>query len=200
MYENKIKIYQQQDEEKFPSPDINLFVGSSSIRRWETLAKDMLPKLALNRGFGGSDMKTLLLLYDSFILPYKFSKIFIYEGDNDLSGKHSHPQNVLDLFVKIEEKIQKQCPEAQINFISIKFSPARRAFWGKFKTANVLFKNYCESKSYLNFIDITTSMQNNEGEANTLLFNEKDRIHPNNAGYKILTSILKPYLYPSEYD
>ena len=69
MYEVQIKRFQQEDELNFPAADVNLFVGSSSIRRWVTIKEDMYPKPVLLRGFGGSDMKTLLLLYDKLIQP-----------------------------------------------------------------------------------------------------------------------------------
>ncbi len=198
MYEKKIKQFELEDRDKFPASDVNLFVGSSSIRRWASLAKDMYPKPTLLRGFGGSDMKSLLHLYDKLILPYQFSKLFVYEGDNDLNGRRGNPGKVLDLFITIEERAHKQCPNAQINFISIKCSPTREKFWHKFVAANQLFQEYCSTKSYLNYIDITSSMFDDNGNANAELFNTHDGIHPSKEGYKVITSIIKPHLYPSD--
>lgn len=196
MYEKRIKEFQKEDSDKFPPSDVNLVVGSSSIRRWNSLRRDMFPKPILRRGFGGSDMKSLLFLYDQLILPYKFSKLLIYEGDNDLSGRRGNPQKVMDLFLQIVDRAHEQCPNAEIIFLSIKCSPKRKLYWDKFKAANKLFEEYCQTKSYLNFIDITTAMFGEDGKANPELFNQNDGIHPSKKGYEVITSILKPYLYP----
>jgi len=200
MYEGQIKRFQEEDKLNFPAADINLFVGSSSIRRWETIKENMYPKPVLLRGFGGSDMKTLLILYDKLIQPYKFSKIFIYEGDNDLNSKKRTPQSVLELFMQIVEKIHLQCSNAQINFISIKCSPARIRFKDKYDNANGLFKEYCKTQYFLNYIDIASKMIDSNGFPNIELFDRKDKIHPSIEGYKIMTTIIKPYLYPSDID
>ncbi len=197
MYESQIKRFRQEDALSFPPPDVNLFVGSSSIRRWETLCEDMLPKQVINRGFGGSDMKSLALLYDDLVKPYCFSKIFVYEGDNDLNSRKRSPQSVLDIFAEIVEKIHRQCPDAQINFISIKYSPARQRFMRKYKEANALFEEFCKTQPYLNFIDIASKMLNSEGLPDPPLFESADRIHPSAEGYKVLTLVLKPHLHPA---
>jgi len=196
MYEQKIKEFEREDALRFPASDVNLFVGSSTIRRWETLKKDMAPKPILRRGFGGSDMKSLLHLYDKLIQPYKFSKLFVYEGDNDLSGRRVYPQQVLDLFIQIEERAHAQCPNAEIVLVSIKCSPTRKRYWEKFQAANALFETYCKSKPYLKYIDITSAMFDASGEANLELFNPFDGIHPSKRGYEVITEILKPHLYP----
>lgn len=199
MYEKRIKEFEREDAKKFPTPDVNLFVGSSSIRRWHSLEKDMKPKPILHRGFGGSHMKTLLLLYDKLIKPYTFSKLFVYEGDNDLSGRKGKPHKVLELFIQIEEKAHEQCPNAQINFISIKCSPTRERYWEKFKEANNLFEEYCNTKPYLGYINIASAMFDENGNANKELFNTHDGIHPSQKGYKVITEIIKPYCYPTDY-
>lgn len=199
MYERRIRNFAREDARNFPAPDVNLFVGSSSIRRWETLKDDMSPKPILRRGFGGSDMESLLLLYDSFIKPYTFSKLFIYEGDNDLTSNNKDPHTVLETFIQIEEKAHEQCPNAQIHYISIKCSPARERFHEKYIAANNIFKEYCNTKPYLTFIDITSAMFDENGKVNKELFNDFDGIHPNEKGYAIMTEIIKPYCYPSDF-
>ncbi len=199
MYEAQIKRFRQEDKQNPPPGNVNLFVGSSTIRRWETLKSDMYPKPVLNRGFGGSDMKSLLLLYPQLIQPYSFSKIYIYEGDNDLNSLKRTPESVLELFIQIAEKIHLQCPNAQVNFISIKCSPARQKFMSKYEFANHLFRQYCTTENYLNYIDIATKMQDENGVPMSKFFNENDRIHPSEEGYKLLTAIIKPHLFPEDF-
>lgn len=198
MYEKKFYHFRKLDQKDFPPADANLFVGSSSIRRWHSLSEDMLPKVAVNRGFGGSDMKSLHTYYDHLMAPYCFSNVFIYEGDNDLASRKREVAEVMYYFQLIEARIQQQCPRAIIHYLSIKSSPARRAYWHKYRKANRLFQNYCAEKAHLNFIDIASVMQDDQGEARPELFNSKDGIHPNEAGYKRLQAVIYPYLFPAD--
>jgi len=198
MYRKKIYAFRRQDQLTPPPADVNVFTGSSSIRRWKTLHGDMAPKPVINRGFGGSYMRQLWELYDSFIAPYRFSRIFIYEGDNDLTSKHGNPQQVLGYFQRIEERILQQQPDAIIHGISVKCSPKREMFWPKFLDFNAMLQNYCESRPQLRYIDIASHFFTPEGRANTALFNDKDGIHPNAEGYKLMTRIIRPYVNPVE--
>ena len=53
VWESEIEQYEASDAANPPAPGSIVFVGSSSIRFWNTLGADMAPMLVLNRGFGG---------------------------------------------------------------------------------------------------------------------------------------------------
>src|ERR1700732_516917 len=57
------------DRAHMPAPCGFLFVGSSSIRYWKTLAADMAPAAALNRGFGGSTIADVDYYFDQVVTP-----------------------------------------------------------------------------------------------------------------------------------
>ncbi len=196
MYKKQFNLFNRQDNEHFPDDDINLFVGSSSIRRWETLEEDMKPKKALNRGFGGSTMAQLLMFNECLILKYKFKKIFIYEGDNGVGKNINKIHKVLDDFKKIVEITHNHQPEAQINFISIKCSVYRKPNCHYFKIANEMFKDYCQTEDYLNYIDIYSGFLNEDGSVKAEFINADDGVHPSSLGYKYMTQIIKPFLFP----
>ncbi|MBN2663081.1 MAG: hypothetical protein JXR68_05480 [Bacteroidales bacterium] len=198
LYKNQFKKFDIEDQKSFPEDDLNLFVGSSTFRRWTNLQEDFLPKKTLNRGFGGSTMEQLLMFNEQLITKYKFKKIFIYEGDNDVGRKPEKIPIILEQFKKLVAIIHEHQPEAQINYLSIKCSPFREKNCENYKNSNIVFKNYCETEKYLNFIDITKALTDENGEIIREFFNEKDGIHPSEKGYKILAKILMPHLYPVE--
>jgi hypothetical protein len=53
-WEKEIAAFESGDAENLPEKGGIVFVGSSSIRRWKTLAADFPDHRLLKRGFGGS--------------------------------------------------------------------------------------------------------------------------------------------------
>ena len=62
-----------------------VFVGSSTIRRWDTAS--YFPDLKIiNRGFGGSEMADAARYVDRIVIPYEPRLVVVYSGDNDISS------------------------------------------------------------------------------------------------------------------
>lgn len=197
-YKNQFKKFDIEDQKSFQGDDLNLFVGSSTFWRWTNMQEYFLPKKILNRGFGGSTMRELLKFNEQLILKYKFKKIFIYEGDNDVGRKPEKISEISEQLKYLVHIIHEHQPEAQINYLSIKCSPFREKNCENYKNSNIFFKEYCETEKYLNFINITNSFTDENGEISNELFNEKDSIHSSEKGYKILAKILESHLYSVE--
>src|SRR5205823_4450612 len=51
---SEINAFQEVDRKQMPPARAVLFIGSSSIRMWTTLAQDFPEIPVINRGFGGS--------------------------------------------------------------------------------------------------------------------------------------------------
>ena len=71
-----------------PVPGGVVFVGSSSIRLWDGLERQL--ELAdkgsiIKRGFGGSLMSDCRAHVARLVLPYKPRLVIVYAGDNDLA-------------------------------------------------------------------------------------------------------------------
>ncbi len=100
-----------------------LFVGSSSIVRWD-VAKWFPNMPVLNRGFGGSQIADSVHFAERIIVPYRPRTIVFYAGDNDLaSGKT--PEQVLADFKAFVSKVRASSPEAKIIYVGIKPSIKR---------------------------------------------------------------------------
>ena len=53
-FEKEILAFEASDKTNPPPKDATLFIGSSSIRLWKSLASDFPTHKVINRGFGGS--------------------------------------------------------------------------------------------------------------------------------------------------
>jgi len=124
-----------QDAAHPPPRDAVLFIGSSSIRRWTTLAQDFPGTAVINRGFGGSEVRDSTYYADRIVVPYKPRMVVLYAGDNDLNSGRSVHQVVQDTFAFIA-RIRQDLPDVPVVYISIKPSPSRAGLLPRIGQAN----------------------------------------------------------------
>src|SRR5437867_2700351 len=85
-WEKEIAAFEQADREHPPEKGGIVFVGSSSIRKWTTLAADFPRHRVLNRGFGGSELADSVYFADRIVLPYEPRLVVLYAGGNDINA------------------------------------------------------------------------------------------------------------------
>jgi len=190
-WEPAIRKFEEGDRQHPPEKGAVLFIGSSSIRMWESLAEDFPGVKVLNRGFGGSEIADSTHYAGRIIVPYRPRMIVLYAGDNDLANGRSADQ-VSDEFKEFVERVRKELPSVKIAFISIKPSLARWSLVKQMRSANEKIRTYIEKQKGLSYIDVFTPMLQG-GEVRKDLFGS-DGLHMNSAGYKLWTSIVRPYL------
>lgn len=183
-YENELRIFEIMDGYDPPPDSAVLFTGSSTIRRWYNLAEDMYPQIVINRGFGGSVMKELIQNIDRIIFPYCPSRIFVYEGDNDIA-RGTKPMTFLEECKAFINLSKQRLPGTEIIFLSIKPSPSRMRHWERMETANQMLKDLCKTHENVNFIDISTPMFNKPGILKNDIYAD-DGVHLNDKGYSLL--------------
>jgi lysophospholipase L1-like esterase len=193
-FERQIAAFERADRLNPPKPGVIVFTGSSSIRFWDTLANDMKPLDAINRGFGGSQIAQVNQYASRIVLPYQPRAVVLYAGDNDLAFPWlKTPEQVLTDFKQFVETVHAQLPETWIYFVSIKPSLRRWAGWQKIKKTNQLIEEYTRTQPRVQFIDVDSAMLDAQGKPRPELF-RKDGLHMNAQGYAIWTSIIKPVL------
>lgn len=181
-FAEEIAVFEAFDKVNPPKPGAVLFVGSSTIKRWSTLAKQFPEVTVINRGFGGARMSDVLHYMDRIVIPCKASHILILAGDNDLAGKAT-PQDVLNDFKAFVARVHAAQPDTPITFISVKPSPHRMRIAGKTAEANRIIQDYIKGDPKVGFVDITATLLGPDGNPDPALF-EKDGLHLNDAGYK----------------
>ena len=190
-WEPAIKKFEESDRQHPPEKGGVLFVGSSSIRMWESLPEDFPGVKVLNRGFGGSEIADSTYYAGRIIVPYRPRMIVLYAGDNDLANRRS-PDRVSDEFKEFVERVRRELPAVKIAFVSIKPSPARWSLVKQMKSANEKIRTYVGTQKGLLYIDVFTPMLR-DGEVRKELFGA-DGLHMNRTGYKLWTSVVRPYL------
>lgn len=186
-----INIQKKYDSLAASSKETMVFTGSSSIRLWENL-QDMFPSYQIiNTGFGGSESSDLLEFLDELVLQYKPSKVFIYEGDNDIEAKNK-PSKILKVTQEIVSRIKKNGTTSSVVIISAKPSIKRWHLRRKFRRLNRKFEKFCNEDPFLEFANIWDPMLDNK-KLNRDLFIE-DGLHMNEKGYEIWYDVIKDYL------
>lgn len=176
-------------------PPLNpvLFVGSSSIRKWDDLTQAFAKYNALNRGIGGAVTNDITFYLKDIVFPYQPRQIVIYVGENDLPNAQTTPDSVLNRTVNLYQSIRAKLPNTPIVYISIKPSPSRDAFKEKAIASNALIKTFLSKEANTKFIDVYSLMLTKDGKLCPELFVE-DMLHMNAAGYAIWRKAVEPYL------
>ena len=191
-WEADIRAFEQGDSAQKPPARGILFVGSSSIRLWDTLADDFAGLPVYNRGFGGSELHDVLHFADRIVIPYAPKTIVVYAGDNDLANGRS-PEQVAADFRRFTRVVHRALPKARIVFIAVKPSIDRWKIVDKVRRANALVRRYTRTDRRLAYADIFTPMLGADGKPRPELFRE-DGLHMTPAGYQLWTSVVRPYL------
>ncbi|MBN2561069.1 MAG: hypothetical protein JXQ75_09085, partial [Phycisphaerae bacterium] len=191
-FEADIQAFERADLTTAPPDHPVLFVGSSSVRMWTSLATDFSDYPVMNRGFGGSHMSDLLYYFDRVVAVYDPALILVYEGDNDLAGGKSVDQVYAD-YLQFLSLVEERLPEADVAFIATKGSPSRAQYLEVTRQLNERLEALAATDSRLWFIDVFTPMLNESGQPRPELFGS-DMLHMNAAGYELWRSIVEPVL------
>lgn len=181
------------NDQSLNKKDVILFTGSSSIRMWNSVQSDFPNYNIVNRGFGGSQASDLLYYFDQLILPYNPKKIFIYEGDNDLSDGKSSEQIVATMDSLIRLIHQKISTKVAVYIISPKPSTSRWHLRDQYIEFNKRMSESASSKKNVYFIDVWTPALDAEGVVVKDIFLE-DGLHMNQKGYAIWVNVIRKYL------
>ena len=191
-FENDIRAFEAGDKTNPPPKHALLFIGSSSIRMWNTLARDFPQRRVLNRGFGGSQISNSVYFADRIVLPYEPAVIVLYAGGNDLNAGKS-PQTVFDDYKAFVTKVRTKLPTTKIAYISIAPNPARWAQIERIREANRLIRDYALKEAGLSFIDMHPHMLGADGLPKPDIYLD-DKLHMNTNGYALWTKVVGEHL------
>jgi alpha-L-arabinofuranosidase len=191
-WEGEIAAYEQADRTNPPPPGGVLFIGSSTIRLWKTLAEDFPGHRVINRGFGGSQIADATHFAERVIFPYRPRAVFLRAGGNDLHAGKS-PERVFADFKAFVNKVHAKLPQTEIVFISLSPSVARWSEAEQTKKLNQLVRDYVKGKKRLKYIETYETTLGPDGKPRPELFVE-DKLHFNAEGYRILAERVRPHL------
>jgi GDSL-like Lipase/Acylhydrolase family len=116
--EKEIAAFEALDRANPPKSGGIVFVGSSSIRKWQSLGQDSAQYSVLNRGFGGSQLCDSVQFVERIVIPYQPRMVVLYAGGNDIHAGKT-PQAIFKDFQNFTKKMREHLPSPRIAYISI---------------------------------------------------------------------------------
>lgn len=190
-WEPAIKTFEAQDIQSPPPKDQIVFVGASSIVRWNLT--DSFPDLkAINRGFGGSYMSDSTRYASRIVVPYQPRIVVLYPGENDIAQGVT-PKAEAKSFEEFVDIVHAALPRTRIVMIGLKPTPARWQFMDQMRQANAMNRAYCESHQPCVYVSVEEAMLGADRKPRPELF-IGDGQHMTPEGYKIWNRLVRPHL------
>ncbi|MBB5350203.1 hypothetical protein HNR46_000427 [Haloferula luteola] len=180
-----------QDGLDDPGQGAVLFVGSSSIRRWESVTRDFADYRVLQRGWGGSWLADMDTTIPHLVKPYQPSAIVMWAGTNDLSGGRTG-EEVHEDFRTFLMLLRRELPEVPFLYLGVTRTPANDGTKDARLTANALIEATAETDPHTYFVDLPSIFEDLTTQELDDLY--VDPIHLNRAGYAKWLEVVRPAL------
>jgi hypothetical protein len=177
-----------------PGTDSILFLGSSSIRLWKTIDQDIAPFQPIRKGYGGAKYCDLSIYTPALVRGLQYRAAVLFVG-NDVEGKAAdkEPYEVERLCKIVIESVRREQPQAKLLIIGVTPTPSRFQHWGRIDAVNQQLKQLVSQIPDTRFLDTKPFYLNTKGEPRPELFGD-DRLHQNEAGYKLWGSLISKEL------
>ena len=191
-WETAISAFEKADQAAPPAQGGILFIGSSTILLWKTLAADFPGYPVINRGFGGSQIVDATHFADRIVIPYRPRQVFLRSGGNDINAGKSAAQVFAD-FKDFVARVHAKLPATEVVFIGLCPTIAR---WKQAETnreLNRLVSEFAQRTRHVKYIETYNMSFDESGRPRSDIF-IKDMLHFNAEGYRLLTTLVRPHL------
>jgi Lysophospholipase L1 and related esterases len=196
VWEKEVREFESSDRTNPPPKGAILFLGSSGIRLWKTLAADFPEHKVIGRGIGGCEIVDLTHFAERVVFPYEPKMIVFRCGGNDLTRRKSAEDVAAD-FKEFVAKVHSRLPDTEIVFLS--WNPTIRRWDNRQKEAefNRLVEQFAAKAPRVKYVETTDLFLNAEGKPKAELLAE-DKLHFSAEGYRVLTKRVLPILPASK--
>ncbi|MFP8878152.1 MAG: GDSL-type esterase/lipase family protein [Myxococcota bacterium] len=171
-----------------------VFIGSSSIRLWSTLERDMEPFTVVQHGFGGAKLADVLHYADRLVVAYAPLAVVVFVGTNDIDRSSTKtPESLLATYQSFVARIREGLPNVPIYYIGITPTPLRWGVWPQVQQTNALIRSWSEQNPSLFYIETGTALLGDDGEPDRDNY-RFDTLHLSARGYEIWTQIIRTRL------
>jgi lysophospholipase L1-like esterase len=197
VWEKQIRAFEKKERRRPVAKGAVVFAGSSTIRFWSTLSRDMAPLPAVQRGFGGAKVNDVIHYMDRLITTHDPAMVVLYIGANDMLGfggnRPKSVEQMQQLYDTLLTGLHDRLPRARIVVLATFPSPlnARRA--RDIEAVNEYLRETAGDKPWLDLLDGNEALKTSSGDPDRSLF-RFDRVHLNEEGYARWAQILRPKL------
>ena len=171
-----------------------VFIGSSSIRFWDTLEQDMAPIPVLQHGFGGAKLHDIVYYAERLVNAYQPRAVVVFAGTNDIDPAASKPPEVLlASYQRFVGEIREDNARLPVFYIAITPSPLRWSVWPIAQQTNALISAWSDSDPNLYFIDTAAGLMASDGQPDPQNY-LMDGLHLSESGYQVWTGVIRPRL------
>ncbi len=194
VWEEDIRALEGATRKRGPLREPVVFIGSSSIRFWDSLAADMQPLETIRHGFGGAKLGDIVHYGERLVNAFEPRAVVVYCGSNDIQPHNAKsPEELLHRFERFVGIVRRERPDLPIYYIGVKPTPLRWSVWPQVEATNAAIRSYAEATAGLHYIETGPAFMNEDGEPDPAFF-RFDRLHLNETGYAVWTRIIRPRL------
>lgn len=190
-WEADIAALEQLDQQQTHPDDAVLFVGSSSIRLWETMAEDMWPYDTIRRGYGGAKFSDVAVFAKRLIEPHQYRALVLFAA-NDVTGGEQDltAQQVADLLRHVIHVSRAHQPDAPVFVLEVTPTESRWKVWPEIRQVNAAMRDVCLTEPNTYLIPTAEYFLDEQNQPISKLF-RSDRLHLTHEGYQVWSELLK---------
>lgn len=185
-WEPDIAALEALDAREADPPAAILFIGSSSIRLWDSIATDMAPWPAVRRGYGGARYRDLCHFATRLVARHDPRAIVVFAA-NDISQPDDVPP-IDDVLLDVRATlsgIRARHPRVPVLFVAVTPTPSRWLLWPEIARLNAAIESLCADEDRTSFIATAERyLDPDTGRPDATLFRD-DRLHLSPAGYAV---------------
>ena len=195
-WENEIAAFEAADREQPPTPGGVVFLGSSNIRMWTTMAEDFAGLNPLNRGVGGARLAELAPIAARLVAAAKPAVVVVSAGVNDVAAGAT-PEEVQQAFASLVDNLRRELPGVRVAFLALAPSIQRWSQREAQQAANARVREFIASQGTnagLAYIDANAALLDTDGKPAVECFLD-DQLHPSTIGNARRAAIIRPLLH-----
>ncbi len=195
-WEAEIARYEAADRAAPPAAGGVLFLGSSNVRMWDSLAEDFQGIAVVNRGVGGCRLAELADFAPRLTRAAAPAVIVVSAGTNDIHSG-ADPAEVEEAFRRLAAVVRRDHPAAALVYLAILPAPSRIGQRERQVRANELVREVVEALSAegarVAYLDAAEAFLTPAGTPDPEAFLDDD-LHPGPIGNARRAALLRPLL------
>ena len=190
-WEKEIAKLEALDQSETYDPDSILVIGSSSVRRWDTIHRDLSPYKPIQRGYGGAKFTDMGVFAKRLISPHQFRAMVMFIGNGVVGKDDDHTPEQIGELARYIVSVAHECqPGAPVLLIEITPCEKRFAAWPKIRKVNAVLREVALSTPHTYFVPTASLYLTPEGTPRPELFVE-DKLHLNEDGYRQWSHLIR---------